>query len=105
MHKLARRFGPTGSVGHGQGTAVFLSNMDESFSIASPRIVDIVTDFLPISSHQIYHASFFKACKKQRAVKEAFRFTKLILNPTLSTFNMLMSVCASSQDIEGDIFI
>ncbi|XP_010444965.1 PREDICTED: pentatricopeptide repeat-containing protein MRL1, chloroplastic-like [Camelina sativa] len=50
---------------------------------------------------KIYHASFFKACKKQRAVKEAFRFTKLILNPTLSTFNMLMSVCASSQDIEG----
>ncbi|VYS64912.1 unnamed protein product [Arabidopsis thaliana] len=50
---------------------------------------------------KIYHASFFKACKKQRAVKEAFRFTKLILNPTMSTFNMLMSVCASSQDIEG----
>ncbi|CAH8380213.1 unnamed protein product [Eruca vesicaria subsp. sativa] len=50
---------------------------------------------------KIYHASFFKLCKKQRAVKEAFRFTKLIPNPTLSTFNMLMSVCASSQDIEG----
>ncbi|CAA7016549.1 unnamed protein product [Microthlaspi erraticum] len=50
---------------------------------------------------KIYHASFFKVCKKQRAVKEAFRFTKLIPNPTLSTFNMLMSVCASSQDIEG----
>ncbi|KFK30116.1 hypothetical protein AALP_AA7G218900 [Arabis alpina] len=50
---------------------------------------------------KIYHASFFKTCKKQRAVKEAFRFTKLIPNPTMSTFNMLMSVCASSQDIEG----
>ncbi|ESQ53634.1 hypothetical protein EUTSA_v10024275mg [Eutrema salsugineum] len=50
---------------------------------------------------KIYHASFFKICKKQRAVNEAFRFTKLIPNPTLSTFNMLMSVCASSQDIEG----
>ncbi|KAJ0252142.1 Pentatricopeptide repeat-containing protein [Hirschfeldia incana] len=50
---------------------------------------------------KIYHASFFKLCKKQRAVKEAFRFTKLIPNPTMSTFNMLMSVCASSQDIEG----
>ncbi|KAL0726018.1 hypothetical protein Bca4012_022111 [Brassica carinata] len=50
---------------------------------------------------KIYHASFFKLCKKRRAVNEAFRFTKLIPNPTLSTFNMLMSVCASSQDIEG----
>ncbi|CAN8327626.1 unnamed protein product [Cochlearia groenlandica] len=50
---------------------------------------------------KIYHASFFRICKKQRAVKEAFRFTKLIPNPTLSTFNMLMSVCANSQDIEG----
>ncbi|KAH0940698.1 hypothetical protein HID58_000335, partial [Brassica napus] len=50
---------------------------------------------------KIYHASFFKLCKKKRAVKEAFRFTKLIPNPTMSTFNMLMSVCASSQDIEG----
>ncbi|RID77425.1 hypothetical protein BRARA_A00341 [Brassica rapa] len=50
---------------------------------------------------KVYHASFFKLCKKKRAVKEAFRFTKLIPNPTMSTFNMLMSVCASSQDIEG----
>lgn len=50
---------------------------------------------------KIYHASFFKLCKKKRAVKEAFRFTKLIPKPTLSTLNMLMSVCASSQDIEG----
>ncbi|KAG2241111.1 hypothetical protein Bca52824_090398 [Brassica carinata] len=54
-----------------------------------------------LDMNKIYHASFFKLCKKKRAVKEAFRFTKLIPNPTLSTFNMLMSVCASSQDIEG----
>ena len=47
---------------------------------------------------QVYHAGFFKACKTQKAVKEAFHFTKLIPNPTLSTFNMLMSVCASAQD-------
>ncbi|KAK1352318.1 pentatricopeptide repeat-containing protein MRL1, chloroplastic, partial [Heracleum sosnowskyi] len=50
---------------------------------------------------KIYHAGFFRNCKTQRAVKEAFRFTKLIPNPTLSTFNMLLSVCASSQDLEG----
>ncbi|XP_017258104.2 pentatricopeptide repeat-containing protein MRL1, chloroplastic isoform X1 [Daucus carota subsp. sativus] len=50
---------------------------------------------------KIYHAGFFRNCKTQRAVKEAFRFTKLIPNPTLSTFNMLLSVCASSQHLEG----
>ncbi|KAL3515069.1 hypothetical protein ACH5RR_021971 [Cinchona calisaya] len=50
---------------------------------------------------KVYHAGFYKACKNQKAVKEAFRFTKLIPNPTLSTFNLLMSVCANSQDSEG----
>ncbi|KAG8644008.1 hypothetical protein MANES_11G088413v8 [Manihot esculenta] len=50
---------------------------------------------------KIYHAKFFKTCKIQKAVKEAFLFCKLVPNPTLSTFNMLMSVCASSQDSEG----
>ncbi|KAI8554125.1 hypothetical protein RHMOL_Rhmol05G0073600 [Rhododendron molle] len=50
---------------------------------------------------QVYHAQFFKKCQSLRAVKEAFRFTRLIPNPTLSTFNMLMSVCTSSQDSEG----
>ncbi|XP_051146812.1 pentatricopeptide repeat-containing protein MRL1, chloroplastic [Andrographis paniculata] len=50
---------------------------------------------------KVYHVRFFEVCKRQRAVKEAFRFTRFIHNPTLSTFNMLMSVCASSQDLEG----
>ncbi|KAH1031711.1 hypothetical protein J1N35_043885 [Gossypium stocksii] len=50
---------------------------------------------------KVYHAKFFKICSKQKAVKEAFRFTKLIANPTLSTFNMLMSVCGCSKDSEG----
>ncbi|XP_039058642.1 pentatricopeptide repeat-containing protein MRL1, chloroplastic isoform X1 [Hibiscus syriacus] len=50
---------------------------------------------------KVYHAKFFKMCSRQNAVKEAFRFTKLIPNPTLSTFNMLMSVCACSKDSEG----
>lgn len=54
-----------------------------------------------VSIFQVYHARFFQACKSQKAVKEAFRFTKLIPNSTLSTFNMLMSVCASSHDLEG----
>ncbi|PIA55520.1 hypothetical protein AQUCO_00700073v1 [Aquilegia coerulea] len=50
---------------------------------------------------KIYHVRFFNICKSQKAVKEAFHFAKLIRNPTLSTFNMLLSVCASSQDSEG----
>ncbi|KAF5198471.1 Pentatricopeptide repeat-containing protein mrl1 protein [Thalictrum thalictroides] len=50
---------------------------------------------------KIYHVKFFNICKSQKAVKEAFCFAKLIGNPTLSTFNMLLSVCASSQDSEG----
>ncbi|XP_057963761.1 pentatricopeptide repeat-containing protein MRL1, chloroplastic [Malania oleifera] len=54
-----------------------------------------------LDMNKVYHARFFKTCKSQKAGKEAFRFMKLIPNPTLSTFNMLMSVCASSQDSEG----
>ncbi|XP_022747971.1 pentatricopeptide repeat-containing protein MRL1, chloroplastic-like [Durio zibethinus] len=54
-----------------------------------------------LDMNKVYHAKFFKICNRQKAVKEAFRFTKLISNPTLSTFNMLMSVCASSKDSEG----
>lgn len=54
-----------------------------------------------LDMNKVYHARFFKLCKPQKAVKEAFRFTKLIPSPTISTFNMLMSVCASSQDFDG----
>ncbi|XP_056160788.1 pentatricopeptide repeat-containing protein MRL1, chloroplastic isoform X2 [Syzygium oleosum] len=50
---------------------------------------------------KIYHARFYDMCKGRKALDEAFRFTKLISNPTLSTFNMLMSVCAISLDSEG----
>ncbi|XP_018841411.1 pentatricopeptide repeat-containing protein MRL1, chloroplastic isoform X2 [Juglans regia] len=54
-----------------------------------------------LDMNKVYHAKFFEKCKSQKAVNEAFRYTKLIPNPTLSTFNMLMSVCGSSQDSEG----
>lgn len=54
-----------------------------------------------LDMNKIYHAKFFDLCRRQKAVKEAFRFAKLILNPTLSTFNMLMSVCSSAQDSDG----
>ncbi|XP_031285000.1 pentatricopeptide repeat-containing protein MRL1, chloroplastic-like [Pistacia vera] len=54
-----------------------------------------------LDMNKVYHSRFFNTCKSQRATKEAFRFFKLISNPTLSAFNMLMSVCASSQDSEG----
>ncbi|KAL5561118.1 hypothetical protein UlMin_030865 [Ulmus minor] len=54
-----------------------------------------------LDMNKVYHAKFFKICKIQKAVNEAFRYIKLIPNPTLSTYNMLMSVCASSQDSDG----
>ncbi|CAN6311475.1 unnamed protein product [Urochloa humidicola] len=50
---------------------------------------------------KIHHASFFSMCKKQRAVLEALRFCRLIDNPKISTFNMLLSVCANSEDFDG----
>ncbi|KAI4297591.1 hypothetical protein L6164_037476 [Bauhinia variegata] len=50
---------------------------------------------------EVYHANFFNVCKRQKAVREAFDYTKRIPNPKLSAFNMLMTFCASSQDSEG----
>ncbi|KAJ4833306.1 hypothetical protein Tsubulata_004333 [Turnera subulata] len=54
-----------------------------------------------LDMNKVYHVKFFKLCKSKKAVREAFRFYKLIPNPTLSTFNLLMSVCAGSQDSDG----
>ncbi|KAL6211900.1 hypothetical protein ACLB2K_017123 [Fragaria x ananassa] len=54
-----------------------------------------------LDMNKVYHGRFFDTCKKKKAVDQAFRFIKLIPNPTMSTYNMLMSVCASSQDSEG----
>ncbi|KAK4491435.1 hypothetical protein RD792_002184 [Penstemon davidsonii] len=41
---------------------------------------------------KVYHVRFFEGCKSQKAVKEAFRFTRLIRNPTLSAFQVLQHV-------------
>lgn len=54
-----------------------------------------------LNMKKIKHARFYKACKKHKAVKEAFRFTQLIERPSLSHFNMLLSVCALAKDLEG----
>ncbi|XP_050363118.1 pentatricopeptide repeat-containing protein MRL1, chloroplastic [Argentina anserina] len=54
-----------------------------------------------LDMNKVYHGRFFDTCKKKKAVHQAFRFIKLIPNPTMSTYNMLMSVCANSQDSEG----
>ncbi|XP_062019046.1 pentatricopeptide repeat-containing protein MRL1, chloroplastic [Rosa rugosa] len=54
-----------------------------------------------LDMNKVYHGRFFETCKKKKAVDQAFRFIKLIPNPTMSTYNMLMSVCASAQDSEG----
>ncbi|XP_077246517.1 pentatricopeptide repeat (PPR) superfamily protein [Tasmannia lanceolata] len=50
---------------------------------------------------KIYHSRYLNTCKNPKAVKEAFRFINLVKKPTLSTFNLLLSVCASSHDTEG----
>ncbi|XP_076917607.1 pentatricopeptide repeat-containing protein MRL1, chloroplastic-like [Bidens hawaiensis] len=54
-----------------------------------------------LDMNNVYHMGFIHVCRSQKAVKEAFRFIKLIPNPTLSTFNMLMSVCVCSLDLDG----
>lgn len=54
-----------------------------------------------LSMREIRHARFYNACKKHRAVKEAFRFTQLIKRPSLSNFNQLLSVCALAKDLQG----
>ncbi|KAL9264743.1 Pentatricopeptide repeat-containing protein [Drosera capensis] len=54
-----------------------------------------------VDMKKVYHARFLGTCRHQKAVEEAFRFVKLIPNPTMSTFNLLMSVCASAQDLQG----
>ncbi|KAJ7967220.1 Pentatricopeptide repeat [Quillaja saponaria] len=54
-----------------------------------------------LDMNKVYHAKFFNICKRQKAVREAFDYVKLIPNPSLSTFTMLMSVCTRSQDSEG----
>ncbi|KAG6481626.1 hypothetical protein ZIOFF_058230 [Zingiber officinale] len=56
-----------------------------------------------LDMNKVHHMSFLNACKSQKAVKEAFQFCKLIQNPTMSTFNTLLSVCANSQDYEGAV--
>ncbi|XP_057817656.1 pentatricopeptide repeat-containing protein MRL1, chloroplastic isoform X2 [Cryptomeria japonica] len=54
-----------------------------------------------LDMNKVYHAKFLEICRGKQAVQEAFRFVKLIENPTLSTFNMLLAVCASAGDVEG----
>ncbi|CAH9125090.1 unnamed protein product [Cuscuta epithymum] len=65
------------------------------------RILEDMDNDGLLNTDKVYHAGFFQACRNEKAVSEAFRFTKLIHNPTLSTFNLLLSVCASCQDLEG----
>ncbi|CAM6108523.1 unnamed protein product [Calypogeia fissa] len=54
-------------------------------------------------SDKVYHANFFKACQQQNAVKEAFRFMRLLSRPTLSSYNMLLSVCRDARDVDGGL--
>ncbi|KAL2632785.1 hypothetical protein R1flu_004264 [Riccia fluitans] len=56
-----------------------------------------------LDTNKIHHSKFFKACQAKKAVKEAFRFMRLIGKPTLSTYNMLISVCREARDVDGGL--
>jgi hypothetical protein len=51
--------------------------------------------------NQVYHAKFFKTCQKQNAVREAFRFMRLLSKPSLSSYNLLLCVCRDARDVDG----
>ncbi|MCO5608838.1 hypothetical protein L7F22_063056 [Adiantum nelumboides] len=54
-----------------------------------------------LKMRQVRHKKFYDACKKHKAVNEAFRFTQLIKRPSLVHLNQLLSVCASANDLDG----
>ncbi|BBN05937.1 protein MpPPR_28 [Marchantia polymorpha subsp. ruderalis] len=56
-----------------------------------------------LDTSKIHQSRFFNSCKKQKAVREAFRFTRLLSRPTLQTFNMLISVCREARDVDGGL--
>ena len=51
---------------------------------------------------QVYHAKFLEICRGKKVVQESFRLVKLIENPMLSTFNILLVVCINTKDVEGN---
>ncbi|EFJ17144.1 hypothetical protein SELMODRAFT_115078, partial [Selaginella moellendorffii] len=57
-----------------------------------------------LDMNKVYHARFYQECKRQLAVEEAFRYTGLIKSPTLSTYNMLLSVCCNARDTNAGAF-
>eukprot|EP00249_Psilotum_nudum_P024933 c29325_g1_i2 orf=411-3923(-) len=50
---------------------------------------------------KLFHSKFFHACKRNQAVKEAFRFLQLIGTPSLSSYNLFLSVCLAAKDVDG----
>lgn len=50
---------------------------------------------------QVNPHEFYSACKRRRALKEAFRFSRLVGRKSLRNYNMLLSVCAQAQDASG----
>lgn len=91
---------------HPTSSGLTAISLERAGNLLFDRLMDCIEILEDMEMHgslnmdKVYHAGFFQVCKSQKAVKEAFRFTKLIPNPTLSTFNMLLSVCASSRDLE-----
>ncbi|XP_020520327.1 pentatricopeptide repeat-containing protein MRL1, chloroplastic isoform X2 [Amborella trichopoda] len=65
------------------------------------QLLESIDEKALLDMDKIYHTRFLNMCKTQKAVDEAFRFVQLVRKPSLSTFNMLLSVYASSHDSEG----
>lgn len=88
-------------------TVFFMDWVRSDFqSILDDRCLEDVTELLRspgLLDLQVNHFRFYEACKRKRAVKEAFTFLKLLRSEsTLRNYTMLLSVCCHAQDIDGE---
>lgn len=63
--------------------------------------LSVYVEYLNFFVVQVNPHEFYSACKRRRALKEAFRFSRLVGRKSLRNYNMLLSVCAQSQDASG----
>lgn len=61
-------------------------------------VLESMDEHLILNMKKVNSYEFYSACKKRRALKEAFKFSRLVRRKSLRNFNMLLSVCAHAQD-------
>lgn len=61
-------------------------------------ILESIDEYSILNMDKVNPHEFYSACKRRRALKEAFRFSRLVGRKSLRNYNMLLSVCAQSQD-------